>query len=101
MIVDKLQEFGLDLNKCRGQGHEIEELAIYIHCAAHNLNLVINDAVGSVTEVANYFAQLQSLYVFFGQSINRWDILSSLTGESDVTLKNLIQKDGHQNIYQF
>lgn len=28
-------------------------------------------------------------YVFFGQSINRWDILSSLTGESDVTLKKL------------
>lgn len=67
----------------------IEELAIYVHCSAHNLNLVINDAVEKITDVANYFAILQSLHVFFGQSINRWAALLSLTGESDVTLKKL------------
>ena len=106
-IVTSLEGWGLDMKKCRGQGYDgaavmkgaysgvqkrlkdIEELAVYVHCSAHNLNLVINDAVGSVTDVANYFAILQSLYVFFGQSINRWDVLLSLTGESDVTLKKL------------
>lgn len=107
LIVNCLEGFGLDMKKCRGQGYDgaatmsgayagvqsriqgIEELAVYVHCAAHNLNLVINDAVSTVRDVANYFSALQSLYVFFGHSINRWDILSSLTNESEITLKKL------------
>lgn len=107
LVLDHLQKLGLDFKKCRGQGYdgaavmsgaylgvqkrlrEKEGLAVYVHCTAHNLNLVINDAVRSVREVANYFSALQDLYVYFGHSINRWDILSSMTGESTVTLKKL------------
>lgn len=106
-VVDCLQNLGLDLHKCRAQGYdgasvmkgpytgvqkrlqEIEKLAVYVHCNAHNLNLVINDAVKEVRAVDSYFTTLQSLNVFFGLSIKRWDILSSLTGESEVTLKKL------------
>lgn len=82
---------GDDRPYCRVQKRlkDTEEMAIYIHCSARNLNLVINDAVESITDVANYIAILQSLYVFFGQSINQFDILLSLIGESDVTLKKL------------
>lgn len=30
---------------------DIEANAAYVHCSAHNLNLVVNDAVGEVPEM--------------------------------------------------
>ena len=33
--------------------------AVYVHCAAHNLNLVLNDACMSSTEVQKYFDVLE------------------------------------------
>lgn len=106
-IVNIIKNCGLNIAKCRGQGYDgastmsgiytgvqsrikqLEENAIYVHCAAHNLNLVVNDAMSGVTEVRDFFTTLQELYVYFGISINRWDILSSITNESETTLKRL------------
>ncbi|XP_066946087.1 uncharacterized protein [Macrobrachium rosenbergii] len=72
---------------------DVEPSAVYVHCAAHNLNLVINDAVKDVTEMAQFCDIVQRVYVFFGLSIKRWDILSSLISESGthkgVTIKKL------------
>lgn len=106
-IVQIVETKGLSLDHCRGQGYDgastmsgiyngvqklvqdKQPLAVYVHCAAHNLNLVLNDAVSAVLEAQTFFATLQELYAFFGHSIRRWDILSSITGESTVTLKKL------------
>ncbi|XP_065678525.1 uncharacterized protein LOC124807359 [Hydra vulgaris] len=106
-IINILTSFGLDLKKCRGQGYngasnmsiiysgvqtrrkEIEKNEIFNHCAAHNLNLVINHAMNGVPDISNCFSSIQEIYTFFGISINRWDILSKITGESEVTLKKL------------
>ena len=49
----------------------LQPKAIYVHCAAHNLNLVINDAVCAVREIASFFTILQDVYTFFGHSIRR------------------------------
>ena len=62
---------------------------MYVHWAAHNLNLVVDDAVCGVKQTSSFFSTLEELYIFFDHSIRRWDILSSITGESDVTLKKL------------
>lgn len=35
-----------------------------IHFAAHNLNLVLNDAAGAVKEASVFFMVLQELYTF-------------------------------------
>jgi len=67
----------------------IQPKAVYVHCAAHNLNLVINYAVCKVQETASFFTTLEDLYVFFGHSIRRWDLLKSFTSESEVKLKRL------------
>jgi hypothetical protein len=101
-----MEEKGLSLAKCRGQSYdgahvmsgaytgtqkrilEKQPSAKYVHCAAHNLNLVLNDAVCDVKEVSNFFACLQDLYSF-GHSIRRWDLLQDMSGESEVTLKKL------------
>lgn len=97
----------LDLKKCVGQGYDganvmsgaykgvqkliknIQPTAHYVHCAGHNLNLVLNDAVQGCLTVQNFFAVLQEIYTFFGYSIKRWDLLSKFTAESEITLKKL------------
>jgi hypothetical protein len=65
---------------------KVEPNALCVHCAAHNLNLVVNDVVNGVQRISAYFVTIRSIYIFFGHSVNRWDLLSSMTGESEVTL---------------
>ena len=60
---------------------------MYVHCAAQNLNFVVNEAICGVKQTSSFLSTLEELYIFFGHIIRRWDILSSITGESDVTLK--------------
>lgn len=73
VINNCIKDNGLDVAKRRGQGYDGETSmsgiysgvqarilakqpkAIYVHCAAHNLNLVLNDAVSDVIEVRNFF----------------------------------------------
>ena len=82
LILAKLQQWGLDLLNCRGQGYDgasnmssqargVQGLiasrnpkAVYVHCNSHVLNLVIVKACslpsvrnmsGTVTEIANFF----------------------------------------------
>lgn len=106
-ILSFFEQHNIDVKKCYGQSYDganvmsgtyngvqrkIKDLqpnAEFVHCASHNLNLVINDAVKACTEVSNYFTILQDVYTFFGNSIKRWDLLSTFTGESEVTLKKL------------
>ncbi|XP_065662351.1 uncharacterized protein LOC136084908 [Hydra vulgaris] len=84
LFIDK----NIDLQKCVGQGYngasvmsgvcngvqkhikDILPNAEYVHCATHNLNLVINDAVRGCVEIQIFFATLQDLYNFFGNSTN-------------------------------
>lgn len=81
---------------CRGQGYdgaavmsgiysgvqkrimEKEENGIYVHCNAHNLNLVINDAASGVPENVHFFLIVERIYTFFGNSIVRWKLLTDL-----------------------
>nr|XP_022908711.1 zinc finger MYM-type protein 1-like [Onthophagus taurus] len=97
----------IPIEKCIGQGYDganvmsgiynglqqkiknIQQNAEYVHCASHNLNLVIKDAIEKNKDVSAFFVTLQEIYSFFGNSINRWDLLSKFTGESNVTLKKL------------
>ena len=88
-IVDNITSNGFDLSKCRGQGYdgaanmsgvysgvqarikEMEPLAKYVHCAAHNLNLAINDSVKDITEMGNFYDTIKALYLFFSKSVKR------------------------------
>lgn len=110
-IVSSLEENGLHLNKCRGQGYDgaanmsgiysgvqariakIEPNAVYVHCAAHNLNLALNDSVQNISEMRNFYDTVEQLCNFFGSSIKRWAMLKELACVSEVigkvTLKRL------------
>lgn len=107
-ILSILKNLNIPIVNCYGQGYDgasvmsgsyngvqakikdIQPNAEYtIHCASHNLNLVVNDAVAGCSDITAFFASLQSIYSFFGSIIKRWDLLSSFTGESEITLKRL------------
>ncbi|ROL50526.1 Zinc finger MYM-type protein 1 [Anabarilius grahami] len=108
-IVKLLESESISIHKCRGQGYDgasamsgaysgvqkrilaREPSAIYIHCASHNLNPVLNDACQNVTEVRGYYDTVQKLYVFFSGSIKRWELLEGHLSNSSGqrTLKRL------------
>lgn len=103
VILDGIEEKGLSLSKCRGQGYDgaatmsgvysgvktriekKQKTAKYVHCAAHNLNLVLNDAMSRVPENTFFYGIVEKLYLFFSESIKRWELLSS----SSLSLKRL------------
>lgn len=106
-VLNILKNLNIPIEKCYGQGYDgasvmsgayngvsaqikrVQPNADYIHCASHNLNLVINDVVSSCKQISQYFTTLQNIYSFFGLSMKRWDLLASFTNESAITLKKL------------
>lgn len=85
-ITDTLSLFNLNLSSMVSQGYDgaavmsgcvsgvqtrIRELvphAIYIHCHAHCLNLVLVDCVKSIPQASELFSLIQALYVFMSAS---------------------------------
>ncbi|KAL4090609.1 hypothetical protein QTP88_025408 [Uroleucon formosanum] len=107
-IINCITKSNLNLPKLRGQGYDgaanisgvysgvlarlksKHKLATYIHCAFYNLNLVLNDAMNSSTEVKNFFGLVEKMYTFFSNSIKRWQLLlSSESSDISITLKRL------------
>ena len=81
-LLDTLREFQLDPKQIVSQGYDGASLmsgrcsgvqerirriaphARYIHCYAHNLNLALVDCVKNIQYASEFFALIQSLYVF-------------------------------------
>ena len=65
-------------------------LAEYVPCAAHSLNLVGQTAVGCCTLAIGFFWFLQGLYSFFSASPHRWKVLmNQLSSEDLPTVKRM------------
>ncbi|MGH0115437.1 UNVERIFIED_CONTAM: hypothetical protein FKN15_000072, partial [Acipenser sinensis] len=86
-ILHCLQSFGLNYKDYRvGQAYDgaavmsgqrsgvatrlkaLVKHALYVHCHAHRLNLVLVDTAKSVPEASHFFALLEKLYVFISGS---------------------------------
>lgn len=89
LIYEVLESYNLDIQNCRGLGYGASVMsgdwsgvqqrilstvsnAPYVHCCAHNLNLVICDAAKSTYVASNFFTTIQSIYNFFSSSAPRW-----------------------------
>lgn len=88
-----MPKFDLDVQDMRGQGYDngsnmsgkhiglqqrvknINSRAIFVPCAAHTLNLVVNESAKISHETINFLNIVQELYVFFSSSTYRWNIL--------------------------
>ena len=84
--LDTLKEHGLDPQNIISQGYdgasvmsgccsgvqqrikEIAPEAVYVHCYAHCLNLVLVDCTKSVSDASEFFSLLETLYVFMSTS---------------------------------
>jgi hypothetical protein len=105
-LYNNFEKNKIDIKKLRGIGFDgtanmngvysglqarikhIQPLALYVHCAAHNLNLVINDSVKNINEIQNFYENLECLYSYFANSTKRWAHLKSVSSVS-VSLKRL------------
>ena len=90
-----LAEHSIDVDNCRAQTYdnawnmsgkynglqvcirEKNELAFYVPCTGHSLNLVEERSVDECLSATNFFGILQQLYTFFSASTHRWDILKN------------------------
>ncbi|XP_059148436.1 zinc finger MYM-type protein 1-like [Physella acuta] len=86
-------DLGLSMTMCYGQSYdgantmsgeisgvqkrvrEIAPHALFTHCCAHNLNLILLDAVLSNIQTQLFFGVLESIYTFFTGSLPRLSIL--------------------------
>ncbi|KAG8429796.1 hypothetical protein GDO86_019188 [Hymenochirus boettgeri] len=93
VLLKYLETFQMDLQDMRGQGYDngsnmkgkskgvqaqvrgLNPRAFYVPCNSHSLNLVISDAATSCVEAVGFFGIIQSLYVFFSASTQRWNVL--------------------------
>lgn len=82
-VCNFLEGNGIAIEKCRGQGYDgaavmsgqysglqsrIKQKSInaeYVHCASHNLNLVLNDSVININEMIVFYDLVNQIYVFF------------------------------------
>nr|XP_022921133.1 uncharacterized protein LOC111429458 [Onthophagus taurus] len=92
-ILEKLSVDDLDIGQCRGQSYhngsnmagihkgvqariaERNELAEFVPCVAHALNLGDVHSASSCQEAINLFGLIQKVYCFFVGSTTRWDIM--------------------------
>ena len=65
--------------------------ALYVHCCAHRLNLVLVDVCKNVRAAADFFSHLQTLYVFLSSSKTHELFLSNqqASGGREIRLKKL------------
>ena len=85
-IINTLQQHGLDPSKIVSQGYDgasvmsghctgvqqrvkqVAPRALYVHCYAHCLNLVLVDTTKTVPQASEFFALMETLYVFISTS---------------------------------
>ena len=62
-----------------------------MHCASHNLNLVVNDAAEAlIPSKIQFFETIREIFSFFGSSLNRWAELAFTAAVKDkLKLKKL------------
>lgn len=107
-IAAELEKVNLDLQDIRGQGYdngpnmagvikgvqsrvlELNSRALFVPCACHKLNLMLNDTAKLVDDGAfKFFETVQKCFVFFSDSPKRWAILQKFAEAENITLKNV------------
>ena len=71
--------------KYYGLHKNIQDVALhdyYVHGASHNLNLVLKDAMETMTETRQFYNTIESIYSFFGHSIVPWQKLHNVHDRS-------------------
>ena len=102
-IMEFIRDCNLDVANLRGQGYDGASVmagkvtgvatqilrqqpkAMYCHCRAHNLNLVVSSTCKQVPEIRNLFDTLRNLTWFIGGSAKRKEILKKYLMSDDIS----------------
>ena len=94
-ILKKLNDDGLPIEDCRGQGYDnaatmagihmgvqqqirnVNPKAEFVACANHTLNLAGVHAAGVSVSSITFFGTVERVYSFFSSSTHRWDIMNA------------------------
>ena len=109
-IMKVLREMNLDISHCISQCYDgasvmsgcntgvrtkitdVNPAAVYVHCHAHQLNLVLVDSCKQLNHAFDFFSLLESLYVFISSSVPHFVFMSKqkeLGFKREVQLKQL------------
>jgi len=95
VILETLENLGLSLDNCRGQGYDnganmagkqsgvqkrildLNPYAMFMPCGCHSLNLILCDSAKSCVVFFTYFGVLQKIYSLFSHSTKRWEVLKA------------------------
>lgn len=95
VLLAALDELGLDINNCRGQGYDnganmkgkregvqahvlrLNSQAYFMPCGCHSLNLTLGDMAKCCPKAMSLFGIAQRLYTIFAGSTKRWEILKA------------------------
>lgn len=69
--------------------NDLEPRALYVHCTAHTLNLVVQDAMMNVERSRDFLFLVRSIIVFVRNSPKRQAIFNSLQVEHELTSRSL------------
>ncbi|XP_050777078.1 zinc finger MYM-type protein 1-like isoform X3 [Gopherus flavomarginatus] len=111
VLLSAIKNLGLSITMCYGQSYdgastmsgeisslqtrirEIAPNALFMHCCAHDFNLILIDALSSNVQTRLFFGTLESLFTFFSGSLPHLSILKekqcNLTESFTLTLKKL------------
>lgn len=108
-IRDALTRCDLSMDKCRGQGFDgaanmsgiyngvsalilkQQPKAIFVHCAAHCLDLAVHDLTGSCFVIGNSMSFIKEIIDFVRRSPKRLAILQKISNEATMSKANLTQ----------
>ena len=100
-IMQFIDTHGIDIQHCRGQSYDNasamsgwynglqakvvakNNLAAWIPCAGHSLNIVVKAAAECCTAAVSFFDILECVYVFFTASTHRYEVLSNAHKSAD------------------
>lgn len=110
-VIEFLSKHNIPIHKCRGQGYDgaavmsgeysglqsrIKKMspnAEFVHCSSHNLNLVLQDSVKTIPELSKFYMQVNHVYVFFSESLPRWDDLNDdIAQNSNCIVKKTLKR---------
>lgn len=107
IINDVLLRYSLGIEDCRGQCYDgasnvsgsisglqkrilsDEPRALYVHCNAHNLNLVVQDSFQKISSIRDFLALIKDLINFVRDSPKRLSMFKSLQLQGLEESKNL------------
>jgi len=110
LIQDVLHKHNIKIQNCRGQGYDgasvmsgqysgvqkrindIVPTASFVHCCAHNLNLVISDASKISPSISRFFETVQNVFNFFSSSGPRWASLAFGDNTASKIRKKVLKK---------